>query len=61
MVPDTEPGNTKSLNKGPRLTSKPHLRGVDMGQHLNFISCGKAVGGKAKVRTGLGKSDRPGS
>jgi hypothetical protein len=32
-----------------------------MGQHLSFIGTGKAVGGKAKVRTGLGKADRPGS
>ena len=32
-----------------------------MNQHLSFIDCGKAVGGNAKARTGLGKSDRPGS
>ena len=32
-----------------------------MNQHLSFIDCGKAVGGNAKVRTGLGKSDCPGS
>jgi len=32
-----------------------------MNQRLIFIDSGKAVGGKAKVRTGLGKSDRPGS
>jgi hypothetical protein len=32
-----------------------------MNQHLSFIDNGKAAGGKARVRTGLGKSDRPGS
>gem|GEM_PF-6874350 len=32
-----------------------------MNQHLSFIDSGKAVGGKAKVRTGLGQSDCPGS
>ena len=32
-----------------------------MCQHLSFIGFGKATGGKAKVRTGLGKSDCPGS
>jgi hypothetical protein len=32
-----------------------------MNQHLSFIDSGKAAGGKARVRTGLGKSDRPGS
>ena len=32
-----------------------------MSQHLSFPVFGKAAGGQAKVRTGLGKSDRPGS
>jgi hypothetical protein len=32
-----------------------------MNQHLSFIDSGKAAGGKARARTGLGKSDRPGS
>ncbi len=32
-----------------------------MSQHLSFLGYGKAEGGHAKVRTGLGKSDRPGS
>jgi len=32
-----------------------------MNHHLSFSGNGKAVRGKAKVRTGLGKSDRPGS
>ena len=30
-----------------------------MSRHLSFLIYGKAVGGQAKVRTGLGKSDRP--
>jgi len=34
---------------------------VDMGLHLSFTSVGKAVRVNATVRTGLGKSDRPGS
>jgi len=32
-----------------------------MSQHLSLLGFGKAAGGQAKVRTGLGKSDRPGS
>jgi len=32
-----------------------------MSQHLSFTGYGKAAGGYAKVRTGFGKSDRPGS
>jgi len=34
---------------------------VHMGRHLSFTSHGKAVRAQATVRTGLGKSDRPGS
>ena len=30
-----------------------------MSRHLSFLIYGKAVGGQVKVRTGLGKSDRP--
>ena len=40
---------------------KPTVAGVYVGQHLSLAAVGKAAGGKAKVRTGLGKSDRPGS
>ena len=40
---------------------KLSLGGVYVCQHLSFIGDRKTVGGKAKVRTGLGKSDRPGS
>ena len=32
-----------------------------MNQHLSFLAGGQAAEGQAKVRTGLGKSDRPGS
>ena len=50
-----------SIKDGPRLTGKPLEVGVYMGQHLSFTSSGKAVRVHATVRTGLGKSDRPGS
>ena len=30
------------------------MRGAYVNQHLSFLVYGKAVGGKAKVRTGLG-------
>jgi hypothetical protein len=43
------------------LTSKPLEDGVDMGQHLSFTFKGKTVRVKATVRTGFGKTDRPGS
>jgi hypothetical protein len=43
------------------LTGKPLKEGVDMGQHLSLTSGGKAVRGKATVRTGFGKTDCPGS
>jgi hypothetical protein len=49
------------LKFGPSPAGKPLVVGVDMGQRLSFTTCGKAAGGKARVRTGLGKSDRPGS
>ena len=61
----TDPGHRARDNRvikyGPRPTCKPWLAGVDMSQHLSLASCGKAVGVKAKVRTGFGKPDRPGS
>ena len=47
--------------KWPGPTCKPYMRGAYVSQHLSFLVYGKAVGGQAKVRTGLGKSDRPGS
>ena len=50
-----------SIKDGPILTGKPTEGGVYMGQHLSFTSSGKAVRVHATVRTGLGKSDRPGS
>ena len=50
-----------TIKFGSMLTGKPKEGGVDMGQHLSLTSFGKAVRVKATVRTGLGKSDRPGS
>ena len=38
-----------------------HMSGAYVNQHLSFLGYGKAVGGQAKVRTGLGISDCPGS
>ena len=40
---------------------KPMAAGVYVGQHFSLVAVGKASGGKAKVRTGLGQTDRPGS
>jgi hypothetical protein len=42
------------------LTGKPLEEGVDMDQHLSLASDGKAMRGKATVRTGFGKTDCPG-
>ena len=61
LVPDTVAGITESLKTGLVPQCKPWLRGVDTGQRLSLLNHGKAVGGQARVRTGLGKSDRPGS
>ncbi|MFH1627250.1 MAG: hypothetical protein ABIE47_00820 [Pseudomonadota bacterium] len=49
------------IKYGSILTGKPLEVGVYMGRHLSFISHGKAARVQATVRTGLGKSDRPGS
>lgn len=35
------------------------MRGAYVRPHLSFIAEGKVCGGEAKVRTGLGKTDRP--
>ena len=51
----------RAIEYGPSPTCKPYLRGVDTCQRLSFLIYGKAVGGQARVRTGFGKSDRPGS
>jgi len=59
--PDTALGQPGPLNTGTRLARKPTIGGEYMSQHLNLTMLGKAAGGQAKVRTGLGKSDRPGS
>jgi len=44
-----------------RFLKELAMRGAYVSQHLSFLVCGKAVGGQAKFRTGLGRSDRPGS
>jgi len=36
-------------------------RGANVNQHLSFMPIGKATTAIVKVRTGLGKTDRPGS
>ena len=49
------------LLKQDELARKLTRQGADVCQHLSLTGVGKARGGKAKVRTGLGKTDRPGS
>jgi hypothetical protein len=39
---------------------KPKWAGVYASERLSFTCLGKSSRGKAKVKTGLGKSDRPG-
>jgi hypothetical protein len=41
--------------------TKPKSVGVHVGQHLSFADCTVESQRKAKVRTGFGKSDGPGS
>ncbi len=50
-----------TMKEGPRPACKPQSRGVYVCQHFSFLGSGKAAGGHARVRTGLGKTDRPGS
>ncbi len=50
-----------TMKEGPSPACKPPSRGVYVCQHLSFLGDGKAAGGHARVRTGLGKTDRPGS
>ena len=59
--PRTQNRTNLAIKVGSMPVSKLMLRGVNMGQHLSLISDRKATGGKARVRTGLGKSDCPGS
>ena len=59
LVEPTSDGRSSAA--GPRPVCKPPLRGVDMRQHLSFLSFGKAAGGFARVKTTLGKTDRVGS
>jgi hypothetical protein len=61
----TDPGRRAGINRvikdGPSPACKLVSGGVYASQHLSFLGGGKAAGGDARVRTGLGKSDRPGS
>ncbi len=50
-----------TMKVGPSPACKPQSRGVYVCQHLSLLGDGKAAGGHARARTGLGKSDRPGS
>ena len=43
------------------LSCKPRRNGAHVSRHLSFVRFGKADRGRAKVRTGFGKTDRPGS
>ena len=54
-------GIDRSIKDGPSPACKLESGGVYVSQHLSFLGSGKAAGGQARVRTGLGKSDRPGS
>ena len=61
-------GGSRTLSRGkayPRsgdeMMSKPAASGVYAGQNLSQAATGKAQQGKAKVRTGPGKTRRPGS
>jgi len=49
------------LKVGTSVACKPQPRGAYMSQRLSFLGSGQAAAGQAKVRTGLGKTDRPGS
>jgi hypothetical protein len=57
---DAEPRGADPRSRDEPM-GKPKRVGVDACQRLSHALAGKAHGGKAKVRTGLGKSDRPGS
>ena len=60
-VPGHRAGNRRTLKHGTSFACKPQSRGADMSQHLSLLGGGQAAKGQAKVRAGLGKSDRPGS
>jgi hypothetical protein len=59
--PGHRAGVAESIVVGLHSQSKPLWRGGDTGQRLTFLHGGKAVRTQARARTGLGKSDRPGS
>jgi hypothetical protein len=55
---DTGQADSRSRNEP---EGKPGRAGVHVDQHLSLALIGKALGGKAQVRTGIGKTDLPGS
>ena len=59
--PGRRAGINRAIKDGPSPACKPVSGGVYVSQHLSFLGAGKTAGGHARVRTGLGKSDRPGS
>ena len=54
-------GINRVIKDGPSPACKRVSGGVYGSQPLSFLGARKAAGGHARVRTGLGKSDRPGS
>jgi len=57
----TQSRDRADSRSGDELLSKPATGGVYAGQDLSHAASGKAQQGKAKVRTGPGKSRCPGS
>ena len=58
--PDFEPDNHHREVRT-KSDDKPSTNGVYVSQHLSLLEDGQVSDLPAKVRTGLGKSDRPGS
>ena len=58
--PDFEPGHHHREART-KSGDKPHSSGVYVSLHLSLLENGQVPDLQAKVRTGLGKSDRPGS
>ena len=58
--PDIEPDNHHREART-KSGDKPHSSGVYVSLHLSLLENGQVPDLQAKVRTGLGKSDRPGS
>ena len=58
--PDFEPGHHHREART-KSGDKPHSSGVYVSLHLSLLAHRQAADLQAKVRTGLGKTDRPGS